>query len=67
MNRTSTLRVEFLRKTEKAAHLEFEGDDGWIPLSQIEELGTVCEARAGDTLEITIPEWLAKKQGWVED
>ena len=50
--------------TDKAVLVEYEGDEVWIPLSQVDS-EKVLEHTVGDIVDIDIPEWLAIKKGLV--
>ena len=52
---------KIITETEKAFLVEIEGEQRWIPMSQIADPE---EYRAGDAdLEIAVTEWFAKKEG----
>lgn len=60
--------VTVKHKTEKALLVvDGEGEEHWIPLSQIHDDSEIYDnAKKGDRGKLVIPEWLAKKIGWVE-
>lgn len=67
MSRTRELELHFHAGTGKAMRLSLTGDDTqaeWVPRSQIEVLDLV-EPDKGDTVNIEIPEWLAKQKGFL--
>ena len=51
--------VTFIRETDMAILVEVEGDEFWLPKSQIDWLG--C-AEEGDEIEVRVPEWLAEEK-----
>ena len=56
-----TMRLH--HSTERAVLVSDDGDEkkaAWLPLSQIE-----VAQRHGGTVEITMPEWLAKDKGLI--
>ena len=60
-----TITLEILWETENAFKVTDCGDfnsNTWIPKSQIELLQ---EAEIGDTVEVEMPEWLAKDKGFI--
>ncbi len=54
--------LEFLHETDSAILVEFDGDEVWIPLSQIE---WGMDAEKGDTITVSMPEWLAEAKGLI--
>lgn len=50
-----------LKETEAAILIDVDGDEIWIPKSQIHEDSQVREL--GDRGELVIPEWLAIEKG----
>jgi RNase P/RNase MRP subunit p29 len=61
-NKTVEIEGEVVHETEKAILFNVDGIEEWVPKSQIEEE----DFEAGDSMTITIPEWLAKVKGWSE-
>lgn len=58
-------KVEVQAVTAKALLVRYEGEDQWIPLSQVHKDSEVT--KKGDSGLLIIPLWLAKEKGWVED
>lgn len=57
------LDVELVKAaTAKAALCVIDGDEYWIPISEMHEPGMLLERR-GQSGEITIPMWLAEDKG----
>ena len=53
--------------TEKALKVECQGEEVWIPKSQIcEESELRPDARKGDSAPLTIPRWLAEEKELAE-
>lgn len=50
-----------LKETDKGLLVEYEGEEIWIPKSQITEDSEVTEE--GDEGILAIPEWLAEEKG----
>ncbi len=48
----------FLQETEDAILLEVDGDDIWLPKSQIE-----YDGERGDYMEVEVPDWLCEQKG----
>ena len=58
--------VEVLATTDLALLCDIEGDEHWIPKSQILNGGDLQDdAEKGDKGELVIPEWLAVDEGLV--
>ena len=56
--------VEFVRRTDRAILVKDGGDEElWLPLSQVEDFAE--DAKPGDALDISLPEWLAKEKGLI--
>ena len=49
----------YIKQTEKAIYVDYEGKHFWLPKSQIVYDGTNYEN--GDDINIELPEWLLKK------
>lgn len=64
---SSTKRdVYFLRKTEKAIHVQTDDDATvWIPLSQVRNPSDVLYRGEGEACTIEVSPWIAQKLGWV--
>jgi hypothetical protein len=57
--------VKLLRKSTKAILVVYEGDEQWIPKSQIhDDSGIYGQTAIGNTGELVIPAWLAAKKSW---
>ncbi len=54
--------LEFLHETDSAILVEYDGEEVWLPLSQIEWDG---DAEKGDSITVTMPEWLAEEKGLI--
>jgi hypothetical protein len=52
---------EVLRVTDKALLLRVDGEDVWIPLSQIDDAGQYEQGDHDVTVSVT--EWIAKQKG----
>lgn len=52
-----------LRSTDKALLVEVDGEELWIPHSQIDDDSEVY--REGDAGQLVISEWIAKQKGLV--
>lgn len=63
MTRLTDITVRLVQQTERAI-LVCDSDDldkaVWLPKSQVE-----FEEKAGDIVEVTLPEWLAIERGLV--
>ena len=53
--------VIFKRITDRAVLVNDGDKDIWLPLSQVDY--HFCDPEPGDTLELLVPEWLAKEKG----
>ncbi len=61
-NRTVTIsKVRALRATERAVLCEIDGDEHWIPKSQIDDDSEVYDA--GHEGDLVITEWIATQKG----
>lgn len=56
-----TLDVELVAETDRAIRVRVDGDEEWIPLSQVRDRDV---HERGDVGTITIPRWLAADRGW---
>lgn len=57
--------AQVVRHADKAMLVEHEGEEGWVPYSQIDEDSELQEDSAlWAEGEIVIPLWLAAKNGW---
>jgi hypothetical protein len=54
-------------ETEKALLVEYEGEEEWVPKSQIHDDSELWENCKGETGKLALPLWFAKKLGWVEE
>ncbi len=52
---------EVKRVTDKALLVEYDGEEVWLPISQVSE-GDKYEE--GDVCTISVTEWIAKQKGW---
>lgn len=57
----------FVRATERGVCLNIEGEDVWLPKSQITKISPEAPCQEGDTTEVEVPEWLAKEKGLYDD
>jgi hypothetical protein len=49
----------------KALLVSYEGEEAWIPISIIDDDSEVFSpTQVGETAELVMPEWKAKKLGW---
>lgn len=55
-----TFECKILRHSEKAIQIEFDGEQMWIPKSQIDEPEELPPA---GNAEISITAWIAKQKG----
>lgn len=64
MSELTTVVMHMHRETKKAIHVSENGDEAravWLPASQIEDMTEV--QKGSNVWEITLPMWLAKKNG----
>lgn len=55
-----------VRRTESSLLVEYEGEEFFIPFSEISDESEITEdSEPGDTGELIIPEWLAEDRGLV--
>lgn len=59
----SYLEVIFKAATDKAILVEYEGEDGWLPKSKIEDFDEDGTEK-GDVITIQVESWILKKRGW---
>ena len=52
-----------IRATEKALLVEYEGEEIWIPQSEIDDESEVFDADDNSEGDLVIPLWLAEKKG----
>jgi hypothetical protein len=53
----------FLARSGRAILIEVDGQQEWIPTSQVSEASVdLDDVEEGQTLTITIPEWLAEER-----
>jgi hypothetical protein len=57
---TTEITVEILRESERAIQVTDGDVTEWLPKSQLE-----YEGEAGQTVVVTMPEWLAKDKGLI--
>ena len=55
--------VTFKHITDRAVLVNDGDKDVWLPLSQIDY--SFLDPEPGDTLELLVPEWLAKEKGLI--
>lgn len=63
MTRLTEVTVRLVQQTERAILVNDSDDPDkavWLPKSQVE-----FEEKAGDIVEVTLPEWLATERGLV--
>lgn len=58
---TIELTVEIVHETEKAVLFTDGTAEKWVPRSQIQAM----ESTRNGAWQVTLPEWLAKKNGWI--
>lgn len=51
--------VEYVRETPAAILVIYDGENIWLPKSQISWIGA---AEEGDEIEVSIPRWLAEEK-----
>ncbi len=57
----TTFDAEFISETDLAILVDIDGDEVWLPKSQIEMSDGSLDA--GDLIEIDVPDWLAEEKG----
>jgi len=60
------VEAEFLHETGSAVLVDVEGEEHWIPDSQIDsnsEIYVGCGMERGEMATLIIPEWLAQEKG----
>lgn len=56
--------VVVIESTPKALLVEYEGEEIWVPKSQIQDDSEIYSAKQiGETGELVIPYWLAEEKG----
>jgi len=55
--------VTVVRLSERAALLEVDGEQEWVPFSLLG--GGLAERHVGQTLTVEIAAWKAEEMGWV--
>lgn len=58
--------AEFIRQSNKAVLVEIDGEEHWIPESQIHddsEAFVGCDLDKGDACKLICSEWIAKEKG----
>lgn len=59
-----TYRVKVVACTDLALLVDADGEEVWIPKSQIDEDSDIGDgSEKGDEGELTIPQWLAEAKG----
>lgn len=59
--------VTVLHATENALKVDYEGEEMWIPLSQIDDDSEIYKKdQVGETGELVISEWMAKQKGLIK-
>ena len=53
----------YVRQTEKGVLLNIEGEEVWLPKSQLTKISPDGPCKEGDTTEVEVPEWLAADKG----
>lgn len=57
--------VEIIRHHNKSMLCEYEGEQDWIPYSEIHDDSELWEkSDRGEVGDLVIPLWLANKKGW---
>lgn len=62
----SDVRIEDVvckHATQKALLVEVDGDEVWVPQSQITDDSEVW--KEGDTGTLVVTEWIAEQKGWL--
>jgi len=54
--------VEVLKETEMAILVDHEGEEVWVPKSQVHDDSEAY--KKGQEGKIVLPLWLAEKEGW---
>lgn len=54
------IKCRFIRETEAAVLIKVDGDEHWIPLSQVSEMHKV-----GDDGRIVVAQWVASQKGFI--
>lgn len=62
MSRRCQIDVQYLSHTAKSIHVEYCGEDYYLPLSQIE---FDPNPKVGQLIEVDMPEWLAFENGMI--
>ena len=56
--------VTVVRESEKALLVDYEGEEFWVPKSQIHADSEIYSSRqVGETGNLVLPYWLAEKKG----
>ncbi len=59
--------VTVLHATEAALKVDYEGEEMWIPFSQIDDDSEIYKKdQVGETGELVISEWMAKQKGLIK-
>lgn len=68
MSRVVDLQVMYQTRTDKAVCVNGEKNlekDVWLPLDETEVFEDLDLAIRGDLINVTIPEWLAEREGLI--
>jgi hypothetical protein len=60
--------VSFITQTDKAVLVEYEGEEMWIPDSQIDEDSDIyagCDLTRGEEGTLICSEWIAKQKNMI--
>jgi hypothetical protein len=61
-SRFVTVNVDkILRETDKAFLVEIDGDEVWLPFSQVADFNDYAEG--DEDLELSVTEWIANEKG----
>lgn len=59
------VEAEVIRQGDAAVLVEVEGDEAWVPHSQLgDESEITADSRQGDYGALVVSSWLAKREGW---
>ena len=57
--------VRLVRTTDKALLVEYEGEEIWVPRSQVDDDSEIySDKQVGETGLLVIPYWLAEEKGF---
>lgn len=57
-----TFNVTYLHHTDRAVCVDCDGEELWLPLSQI-EIEDVDQLTRGEEVDVEVPIWLARAKG----